>query len=327
MLAQSLQESMRVQAQMIDRLAREMRDMYARNASQSQFIPMPPQMQQQPPPTFPRYQPPPPAVAPEPPPPSREEPIVPPPVEAGEGIPRFARDFVEEEEPVQPTVLAEALEAAQGIPDAEQSVAGAEAPPEVLPGVGEEPVEEKKDLRQRLRDFLKRIRERLEQRRTRPKEGEVQPAGAPPPGTPSPRSKAPTKSSAKKDKRSTASASGPSEGSTSLVNYLEELTEYLPEKRKSSFLHSDARLKIEYIKSKLQGRSGIKNQIESKFAPPARGAVKSTVDSAGSDSALDTGKIAETFDFMMNLASYHPDKTLGTMLQSKLNSVLHKIRE
>ena len=99
------------------------------------------------------------------------------------------------------------------------------------------------------------------------------------------------------------------------MNYLEELTEYLPERRKSSFLHSDARLKIEYIKSRLQGRSGIKNQIENKFTPQVP------------SSSLDVGKIAETFDFMKNLASYHPDKTLGTMLQSKLNGILHKIRE
>jgi hypothetical protein len=55
--------------------------------------------------------------------------------------------------------------------------------------------------------------------------------------------------------------------------------------------------------------------------------VKGKVDDAASGSPLDVGKIAETFDFMKNLASYHPDKTLATMLQSKLNAVLHKIRE
>ena len=115
--------------------------------------------------------------------------------------------------------------------------------------------------------------------------------------------------------------------SASLVNYLEELTEYLPEKRKSSFRQSDARLKIEYIKSKLQGGSGIKKRIESGFAPPLEGTVKGEADSTASGSSLDMGKIAETFDFMKNLASYHPDKTLATMLQSKLNAVLHKIRE
>ena len=119
----------------------------------------------------------------------------------------------------------------------------------------------------------------------------------------------------------------PPQSPASLVNYLEELTEYLPEKRKSSFLHSDARLKIEYIKSKLQGRSGIKNQIESRYVPRVEGAAKGKIDSTAEGSSLDAAKIAETFDFMKNLASHHPDKTLGTMLQSKLNAVLQKIRE
>jgi hypothetical protein len=197
--------------------------------------------------------------------------------------------------------------------------------PEILPAATEMPGEEKKDLRQRLRDFLKRIRDRLEQRRSKPAPGGGRTAGAASSrgGT----VKIPKKSKTGKSRSSTRSAPGPSQGSASLVNYLEELTEYLPEKRKSSFLHSDARLKIEYIKSKLQGRSGIKDQIETKFAPPARGAANGKPDDAVSDTSLDVGKIAETFDFMKNLASYHPDKTLGTMLQSKLNAVLHKIRE
>ena len=99
---------------------------------------------------------------------------MPPPVETGEGIPRFARDFIqEEEEPIRPPAFAEAPEGAQLKPTVEQGVPSVEAPaapgahPEVLPAV-EEKVEEKpaegqKDLRQRLRDFLKRIRERLGQ--------------------------------------------------------------------------------------------------------------------------------------------------------------------
>jgi hypothetical protein len=326
LLAQSFRESMRAQAQMMERLTQEMRDMYARNASRPQYIPAPmqPQTQEQVPPAFPRYQPPPPPLPPEPPPTFLEEPIVPPLVNTGEGIPRFARDFIEDDEQAEALGLEKAVEAAKQKPSVGEFVPslGAIAVPEALPedlaGVKKEPVEEKKDLRQRLRDFLKRIRERLERRRSKQEPGSAQTAGTPPPKV-----KIPKKPRVKKDKVRPPSASRPSEESASLVNYLEELTEYLPEKRKSSFLHSDARLKIEYIKSKLQGRSGIKNQIESKFAPPVKGKVDSTV----SGSSLDAGKIAETFDFMKNLASYHPDKTLGTMLQSKLNAVLHKIRE
>jgi hypothetical protein len=352
MTAQSIRESMQAQAQMMERLSQEMRELFARNASRPQYIPVPtqPSTQPQPPPAFPRYQPPPPQPAP---PPSLDEPIVPPPVVSEEGIPRFARDFVGDEEQVEPIELGRAVAAEPGpaeelpIPSIEEDVlrgaaagAAAEAQSGLAPAnaaptadavptanavptaAESEPLEQKKDLRQRLRDFLKRIRERLEQRRSKKEGGPAQTAA-----TPGVQAKKPKKAGTKVKQNGAAPVIEPPNSSASLVNYLEELTEYLPEKRKSSFLHSDARLKIEYIKSKLQGRSGIKNQIERRYAPRVEGAAKGKVDGTGGDSNLNAGQIAETFDFMKNLASHHPDKTLGTMLQSKLNAVLHKIRE
>ena len=316
LLSQSVQESMRAQAQMVDRLAQELQDISSRMNARPQFIPAP----VQPPPTSPPYQPP----------PALERPVVPPPGEAAGGIPRFARDFVEDEEeagfapfggpaePPKPTAEAAIPVTAAG----ETSLETAKAP-EIRREVSPEKIaqqgpgkERRKHLRQRLKDFLKRVRERLEQRRSKLKSIAAE---EPKP----PAHKASTKESkrpkAKKQAAGVLPGSPPPEQSGSqaqrLMNYLEELTEYLPERRQSSFLHSDARLKIEYIKSRLQGRSGIKNQIESKFRPQVP------------SSSLDVGKIAETFDFMKDLASYHPDKTLGTMLQSKLNGILHKIRE
>ncbi|UCF99860.1 MAG: tetratricopeptide repeat protein [Spirochaetaceae bacterium] len=330
LLSQSLRESMRAQAQMMDRLTQEMGELYARTASRSQFMPMQPSLQEPAPHAFPRYQPPSQAFPPLGPSAPLEEPVVPPPLEATEGIPRFARDFVAEEEQVEPLVLEGAPGTGEPAYAGGRGAAGMETPatPEArLEGSREQkakPGEEKKDLRQRLRDFLKRIRERLEQRRSKQDQGvaAVKPTAGPK------RSKKPK---VKNGGKVQGPSSPPVAPSASLVNYLEELTEYLPERRKSSFLHSDARLKIEYIKSKLQGRSGIKKNIESRFVPRADQAVSgsagSTVDRSASSAPMDMGKIAETFDFMKNLASYHPDKTLGTMLQSKLNGILHKIRK
>jgi hypothetical protein len=337
LLSQSLQESMRAQAQMVDRLAQSLRDVSSRMNARPQFIPapvQPPQMQAPMPPTFPAYayQPPPPTSPPYQPPPALEQPVVPPPGEATGGIPRFARDFVEEEEetkfapfhgPEEPAKpAAEEAMPATAAGETAPSVETAEAPEIHLEASPEKTAEQgqkkqgKKDLRQRLKDFLKRIRQRLEQRRLRPKDIAAE---EPTPPVQKASTKGSKRPKAKKQAAGVPSASPPPGQSGSqaqgLMSYLEELTEYLPERGKSSFLHSDARLKIEYIKSRLQGRSGIKNQIESKFTPQV------------ASSSLDVGKIAETFDFMKNLASYHPDKTLGTMLQSKLNGILHKIRD
>jgi hypothetical protein len=103
------------------------------------------------------------------------------------------------------------------------------------------------------------------------------------------------------------------------LRYLEELSEYLPEKEQAAFLRSDARLKIEYIKSRLQGKGGIRKRIEAGYGP-------SGTSKAGRSETLDIEKVAETIGFMRDLAAHHPDKTLGNMLQSKLNRILHKIR-
>jgi hypothetical protein len=257
--------------------------------------------------------------------PPLQEPVTPPSTEAAEGIPRFARDVVEEEQPVEPLVFEKALETGVAMP----GVAEAAAPPEAFgsaeAAVSPEPGEEKKDLRQRLRDFLKRIRDRLEQRRS--EEMPEAPTETQPPLRQTKLPKKPQTGREQERPTSAAAAEQPSGSRTqSVIGYLEELGEYIPDRRKS-FLRSDARLKIEYIKSKLQGRSGIKHQIEDRFPP---GRIDSYTGTAGSTTAgtpLDAVKIAETFDFMKNLASYHPDKTLGTMLQSKLNAVLHKLRK
>jgi len=199
-----------------------------------------------------------------------------------EGLPRFVRDAAETGQPAQP---AEAGEQPPSAPAGASAEAGS-----------------RKDLRQRLKDFLGRVRRRLDERSEQETPDDAQgklPAGE---QTPAGEKAAAPPSEAK---------ARPPDG---LFSYLEELAHYLPEQEKASFLHSDARLKIEYIKSKLQGNEGIKKRIETSYRPPAQG------------SPLDPARIADAFTFMRGLASYHPDKNLGTMLQSRLNGVLRKLR-
>jgi hypothetical protein len=109
----------------------------------------------------------------------------------------------------------------------------------------------------------------------------------------------------------------------SLLRYLDELAEFLPESDRRGFLRSDARLKIEYIKAKLQGKVGILQQIESQYAPPPALSPSGTF--ARSDE-LSMDKIAETFAYIGSLAAHHPDRNVGTMLQSKVNGILQRIR-
>jgi hypothetical protein len=105
------------------------------------------------------------------------------------------------------------------------------------------------------------------------------------------------------------------------LNFLEELAEYLPkrspERRKNAFLRSDGRLKLEYLKARLEGRPGLKARIESKLAPAG----------VRDEGPVSLQKIADAFTFMQELAAFHPDRTLGTMLQSKLNGIIRQIKE
>jgi hypothetical protein len=105
------------------------------------------------------------------------------------------------------------------------------------------------------------------------------------------------------------------------LNFLEELAEYLPkrnpERRKNAFLRSDARMKLEYLKARIEGRPGLKARIEGELAP----------EGVREEGPVSLQKIADAFTFMHELAGFHPDRTLGTMLQSKLNGIIRQIKE
>jgi hypothetical protein len=192
------------------------------------------------------------------------------------------------------------------------------------PGASEEAEDREEEsaggLRRRLRDFLRRIRKRLEDR---PETGEPPEADGEVPGTEAAESREPPAGEPVPPEGPLSELPpGPTstpESEWSLLRYLEELAEHLPEQDRAAFLHSDARLKIEYIKMKLQGKAGIRRQIEAQFAPPAPG-------TSSRPEELSLYKIAETFAFIGNLAAYHPDKTVGTMLQSKVKGILQKMK-
>jgi hypothetical protein len=111
----------------------------------------------------------------------------------------------------------------------------------------------------------------------------------------------------------------PAPSATGPLALLEELGEYLPkrqpERRKSSaFMRSDARLKLDYLKSRLEGHKGIMHRIEESYSPgPSTGDVT-------------LQKVADAFIFIKDLAGYYPDRSVGTMMQSKVDSILRRIK-
>ncbi len=104
------------------------------------------------------------------------------------------------------------------------------------------------------------------------------------------------------------------ENPAELFEYLERLTQFLPQQQKTNYFQSDARLKIQYLKARFQGREGIRNKIEKYFHPEA---VRSV---------LSAQKIRSAFSYIRDLTSFHPDISLGDRIRQKIEKIIQKIR-
>jgi tetratricopeptide (TPR) repeat protein len=103
-----------------------------------------------------------------------------------------------------------------------------------------------------------------------------------------------------------------------LLDYLGKLTDYLPESKKSDFRQSDARLKMEYLKSRLAGKEGLKKRIDKDKTP---------VSSRKKDNAaVSREKIKKTFAFLKDLTVFHPDHGIGKAIGKKLEAIISRIR-
>ena len=181
------------------------------------------------------------------------------------------------------------------IPESEEE---AEAELEEIDEKQDQKEEEKRhrDLRQELKDYLKGVRKKLETVPGSPEGSKTAAAGAsetsrPEAETPAPRTPG------------------------RLFGYLQELTGYLPEDEKSIFHHSDIHFKMEFLKTKLGGRKGIRKQIETQYQPRKAKAVRQ----------ISRKKLANAFSYMKGLASFLPDRNIGDIMQSKISGILRRL--
>ena len=300
LLLQSVREANRSQAAMAGRIADEIRQIYRNLDLRPQIIPVPmppivaapmPQAMMPQAPLQPAWQ------------------GVPPGLETA-GIPRFARDEeLPEEQQGGEAGWAQGFAGLEPLPE-EAAETPAEGTPE---GAGKtegkpEDAGRKGGLRQQLKDYLARMRQKLEEPRKKAEDAGKVP-GTPPSGDAAP--EAPEAQAASGGAPGLPTAEGP-------LALLEELGEYLPkripERRKNVFMRSDARLKLEYLKSRLDGRQGIKQKIEASYTPEA------------SSDPLTLQKVADAFTFIKELAGHYPDPSVGTMMQSKVDSILRRIK-
>ncbi len=100
-----------------------------------------------------------------------------------------------------------------------------------------------------------------------------------------------------------------------LLDYLEKLSEYLPERHKRKFRASGERLTMEMLKSRLEGRKGLRDKIVQSYRPQA----------PQKPDSLTRPLLVDTFSYLKDLSAWHPDKTLGAALRDKIDSLISRV--
>jgi hypothetical protein len=100
-----------------------------------------------------------------------------------------------------------------------------------------------------------------------------------------------------------------------LLDYLENLSEYLPERQKRKFRASDVRLTIEMVKSRLAGNRGLREKITGSYRPLA----------PRKADPLTRPLLVDTFSYLKDLSAWHPDKNIGAAMRNKIDSLISRV--
>lgn len=108
----------------------------------------------------------------------------------------------------------------------------------------------------------------------------------------------------------------PLEKPANLIAYLESLTRFLPEKERESFESSDMPLRMEALRAKLEGKTGLIRRFAAPEPEPA---------AHPSGEALRKKSVKESFSFFDQLASFLPDSEVKISLKQRISRILNHI--
>ena len=115
--------------------------------------------------------------------------------------------------------------------------------------------------------------------------------------------------------RQAPSAAGAPAGPRDLLDYLENLSEYLPERDKKSFRASTQRLAIESLKARLAGKKGLRERVSKRYRPFVSKAT----------APLSRPRIVDTFSYLKDLAGWLPDRSVGAAMRERLDSLIARM--
>ena len=102
-----------------------------------------------------------------------------------------------------------------------------------------------------------------------------------------------------------------------LLDYLSGMVSSLPPPKRSEYMASEERLRLEYLRAKLSGRRGLHSEGE-RYASSA---------SAGAGVPLTRKRLRDTLAYIGSMSTYHPDSGIGTALKHRVGIVLEHLRE
>ncbi|MCX7037864.1 MAG: hypothetical protein NT005_01825, partial [Spirochaetes bacterium] len=104
-------------------------------------------------------------------------------------------------------------------------------------------------------------------------------------------------------------------GPRDLLDYLKNLSEYLPERDKKNFRASTERLAIESLKARLAGRKGLRDTVSKRFRPLV----------PRMKTPLSRPHIVDTFSYLKDLAGWLPDTMVAAAMRERLDSLITRI--
>ena len=101
-----------------------------------------------------------------------------------------------------------------------------------------------------------------------------------------------------------------------LLLFLRELVNNLPKEKRSQFLESNARVKMEYLIDKLSGKQGLTKAAEN---------ITDGTENKGTEENISNEKIRDTLTYMKNLTRSLADNVLATALEKQVDKVMDKL--
>jgi hypothetical protein len=100
-----------------------------------------------------------------------------------------------------------------------------------------------------------------------------------------------------------------------LLDYLGKLSDYLPEREKKRFRGSTERLAMESLKARLAGKKGLRQKIAEELHPAV----------PRHDKPMTRSRVVDTFSYLKDLASWHPDKAVGAAMRDGIEAIVARM--